>query len=323
MPALIVFYAGVFRKKRRLLASFCGPALMQKLTASVSPEKQRLKAALVIISLFFLIVAAAGPQIGTRMVDVKRRGVDIMIAVDCSLSMQAEDMKPNRMTQAKRKLSDFIDALNGDRVGIIAFSGSAFLQCPLTLDYNAARMFLDLIDTNLIPYPGTAIGEAIRVGIKNFSREERKYKAMVLLTDGEDHGSGPLSAADEARKEGVKIYTVGIGSPSGEPIPVYDEKGSLAGYKKDRNGETVMSNLDEETLQKIALKTDGKYYRATSGEMDVASIYNEISKMDKKELQSRLASQYEDRFQYFLFIGIVLFVAEIMIDETRKEKSDA
>jgi Ca-activated chloride channel family protein len=316
VPLLAVFYVFVFRQKKKLMSIFGNPKLLEKLTDHEGIKRQKLKSFLLVLSALFLILALGGPQIGTKMTEVKRRGVDVMIAVDCSKSMVAEDMEPNRMEKAKRELLSLIEKLKGDRVGIIAFSGQAFLQCPLTLDYNAAKMFLGIIDTNLIPQPGTAVGSAVRLAIKSFSRKERKHKVLVILTDGEDHKSDPLGAAEEAKKEGVRIYTIGFGSPQGELIPLKDDKGNLTGYKKDKSGETVLSKLDEMLLQKIALNTGGKYYRSTGGEIELDRIYEEIAGMEKKELQSRLLSLYEDRFQYFIFIGIILLIIEFILPET-------
>lgn len=320
IPLLIAFYVFVFRQKKRMMSVFGSPKLLEKLFDPESTKRQKLKSLLLVLAGFFIILALCGPQIGTKMSEVKRHGVDILIAIDCSKSMLAEDMEPNRLEKAKRELTALIDRTQGDRVGIIAFAGQAFLQCPLTLDYNAAKMFLGIIDTNLIPQPGTAIGQAIRLAVKSFSQKERKYKVLVLLTDGEDHESNPLDAVDDAKKEGVRIYTVGFGNPQGELIPLKDEKGNLSGYQKDRKGETVLSKLDEMLLQKIALQTGGKYYHSTGGEIELDRIYEDISGMDKKELQSRLLSLYEDRFQYFVFIGILLLIAEFLIPETSRNR---
>ncbi|MFH1259420.1 MAG: VWA domain-containing protein [Elusimicrobiota bacterium] len=315
---VIVFYLWAFKKKRALLNSFAQENILAKLTPGVNFPFQRLKAVLITAGLFFVMISLAGPQWGARLMEVKRRGVDIILAVDCSLSMQAEDMKPTRLEKAKQELASFIDEARGDRIGIIAFAGSAFLQCPLTLDYSANKMFLKIIEPGLIPYPGTALGEAIRLAIKSFSSKERKYKVLILLTDGEDHRSQPLEAAEAAAKEGIRIYTIGIGSPTGELIPLRDESGKALGYKKNKSGELVTSKVDEATLQKIALATSGKYYRATSGEVEVEKIYQDISGMEKKELQSRIYSQYEERYQYFLFFGLILLLFELFIPETKR-----
>lgn len=324
VPVIAVFLINVFRHKKKLLSDFGVNSAMERLFDAGGVGKQKTKALLAVTALFFLVLALSGPQIGSKIVEVKRRGVDIIIAIDCSKSMLAEDIKPNRLERAKYELNSLIDKLQGDRVGIIAFAGTAFLQCPLTLDYNAAKMFMDVIDTDLIPQPGTAIGSSVKLAIESFARRERKYKALVLLTDGEDHKSNPLDAADEAKKEGVRIYTIGFGSPEGELIPERDSGGNVAGYKKNKNGEAVLSKLDELLLQKMALVTGGKYYRSTSGEIELDRIYEEISSMDKKMLQSRFQSLYEDRYQYFAFIALLLLIAEFVLPEVfRKNKKPA
>jgi Ca-activated chloride channel family protein len=321
IPLLLVFFWLIFRMKRRAMQRFGNLALLQKLSLSFSPRKQRWKVALFVLAIFFLLFSLARPQLGTKLTLMKREGVDIVIAMDCSLSMLAEDFKPNRLEKAKQEVNGLIARMQGDRVGLVAFAGVAFVQCPLTIDYSAAQMFLDIIDVNLIPQAGTAIGDAIRVSTKTFSQKERKYKVLILLTDGEDHDSDPLKAAEEAAREGIRIYTIGIGSTQGEPIPTRNERGEVTGFKKDEEGNVVVSKLDETTLQKIALTTGGKYYHASSGEMELDKIYDDISKMEKKELEGKLMVQYEDRYQYFLFISIVLLVAEFMISERRGKKA--
>jgi Ca-activated chloride channel family protein len=267
-------------------------------------------------------VALANPQIGTKLEEVTRQGVDIIIAVDVSKSMLAEDITPNRLEKAKHAIGRFLDLLEGDRIGLVAFAGMAHVQCPLTLDYSAAKLFLSVIDPALIPQPGTAIGEAIKSATKAFNAQERKHKVLILITDGEDHEADPLEATKEAGQQGVIIYTVGIGSPQGVPIPEYNQAGSQIGFKKDRQGSVVTTKLDIYTLQKIAFETGGKYYLASSSESELDEIYDEITSLEKKELVSKQFSQYEDRFQIFLAIGFLLLVAEILIPERRKVKAE-
>jgi Ca-activated chloride channel family protein len=218
-------------------------------------------------------------------------------------------------------VASLVDKLEGDRIGIIAFAGEAFVQCPLTLDYGAAKIFLDVLEPGLIPTPGTALGQAIEQAMKSFESAERKHKVMVLITDGEDtQDQDILEAAKAAELEGVIIYTVGIGSPQGVPIPVFDERGNQIGFKKDRQGEVVVSKLDELALEKIALQTGGKYYRASSGEAELDRIYEAISGMEKKELASLKFSQFEERFQYVLGIALFLLILETLLSERRKAK---
>lgn len=322
IPLLVIFYWFVFRWKKRALSRFGNLELIQKLMDQYSRGRQILKVFLIILSIFLLILAIARPQIGTKLEQVKREGVDIFVAIDVSLSMKAEDIKPNRLEKAKHAVSKFIDLLEGDRIGLIAFAGEAFVQCPLTLDYGAAKIFLDIIDTDLIPTPGTAIGSAILKAVQTFEERERKHKVLVLITDGEDHEGEPLKAAEVAEKQGVVIYTVGIGSAQGVPIPLHNEAGRVIGFKKDRDGQVVTSKLDEVTLQKIALQTGGKYYRATGSESELDKIYEEISGMEKKELASMKFSQYEDRYQFLVFLAILLLILEVVLPDRKRKKEE-
>lgn len=320
IPLLILFYVMVFKWKKHALSRFGNLELVQKLTQSISKNRQILKIALLISTMLCMILSLAKPQVGTKLEQVKREGVNVIVALDVSLSMKAEDIKPNRLEKAKHAVGKFLDLLEGDRVGLIAFAGEAFVQCPLTLDYGAAKMFLDIMDTDLIPTPGTAIGEAILLATKTFEQRERKHKVLLLITDGEDHAGEPLKAAEIAEKEGVVIYTVGIGSVSGVPIPLYNKSGRNLGFKKDREGQVVTSKLDELTLEKIALQTGGKYFRATGSESELSKIYDEIAKMEKTELASLKFSQYEDRYQYLLIFAILFLIFEIFISERKKVK---
>jgi Ca-activated chloride channel family protein len=246
--------------------------------------------------------------------------VDIFIALDVSKSMLAEDIQPNRLEKAKHEISKLIDKLEGDRIGLICFAGIAFVQCPLTLDYNAANLFLNDIDTQIIPQPGTAIGSAISLARQSFVSQEMKYKVLVLITDGEDHEGDPVAVAKEATKDGIVIYTIGIGSQQGAPIPEYDSYGNRVGYKKDRSGQVVTSKMDMLTLEKIAFETGGKYYISSSGESELEKIYQEISQMEEKELSSRQYTHFEDRFQIFLVIGLLFLIFETLLSERRKIK---
>ncbi len=322
IPLLGLFFIYAFRRKRKAMAVFGNPKLMAILAGSVSHKRRVWKAILILFSLTFLILALSRPQWGTKMRTVKREGQDILIALDVSTSMLAEDIKPNRLEKAKHAIAALIDLFRGDRVGLIAFSGKAFVQCPLTLDYGAVKMFLDAMNPDVIPVPGTVIGEAILKAVESFSKTERKHKVLILITDGEDHAGDPVKASKLASNEGVVIYTVGIGSPEGVPIPLKDERGNPTGFKKTRNGEVVITKLDEVTLEKIALETGGKYYRATPSEMELKKIYEEILKMEKKTLQSREFEQYEEQFQSLLGMALFCLVLELLISDRRKIKRE-
>ncbi len=300
------------------MARFGNLDLVNKLSQSTSRGRQITKALLTICGVLFMILALARPQIGTRLEEVKREGLDIFVALDVSFSMLAEDIQPSRLAKAKHEISTFIDLLEGDRIGLVAFAGEAFIQCPLTLDYGAAKTFLEIMDPGLIPEPGTNLSAAIALATKSFESKERKYKVLILITDGEDHGDKTQEYVEAADKEGVIIFTVGIGSPKGVPIPLYDERGAKKGFKKDRKDEVILTKLDELALQKIALTTGGKFYHSTTGETKLEKIYEEVSKMEKKELASMKFSQYEDRFQYVLGFAILLLILELVISERVK-----
>lgn len=321
----LIQWAG-FRKRKHALNSFGSTALVARLSESSRPAKQKTKAILLILAVSLLIVAAARPQIGTKVEMVKRQGIDIVIAVDTSDSMGAEDAmgksRGRRIDKAKHEISALLDILESDRVGLVAFAGSAHVQCPLTLDYDAVNIFLDVIDTDLIPDPGTAIGSAIETATAMFDKHDNKNKVVILITDGEDHLADPVEAAKEAKKSGVIIYPIGVGSPEGTPVPNYDENGNKNGFKKDADGNLVLSKMDDVALEKVALHSGGKYYPATLGEMELKKIYSEISGMDKKELATRKYTHYEDRFQFFLAAALLLLMMEAFVTTgvVRKKK---
>jgi len=317
---LIVFFVFVFKQKERLLQRFGQLDMLRRMMPGYNKKRAVWKSVLFILSYIFLIIAMADPQIGTKLEEVKREGVDIFVALDVSLSMQAEDIAPSRLEKAKHEIAKLIDMLQGDRIGLIAFAGIAHVQCPLTLDYSAAKLFLNMMDTHLIPVPGTAIGDAIARAMKSFNVKEHKYKVLILITDGEDHDTDPIKRAEEAAKEGIVIYTVGLGSQQGVPIPLYDANGNPAGFKKDRNGNVVTTKLDVTTLQKIAYLTNGKYYISSSGETELKEIYKDIGKLEKKQLSSRKFSQYEDRFQIFILIALALLLFETFLPVRSKKK---
>lgn len=320
IPLLILFFVWSFGKRKKLLSKIGDEDLMEQLTRSVSRKKQIWKIVLIFFSLSFLIFALADPQIGTKLETVKRKGVDIFIALDVSKSMLAEDVAPNRLDKAKHEIASFIDQLQGDRIGLVCFAGIAFVQCPLTLDYSAAKLFLNDLDTDIIPQPGTALGSAISTATHSFVTKELKHKVLILITDGEDHEADPIEAAKQASKDGVIIYTIGIGSPQGAPIPEFDAYGNRTGYKKDRDGKVITTKLDALTLEKIAFETGGKYYISSTGESELDKIYKEISNMEKKELGSRQFTQFEDRFQIFLGLALIFLVIETLLSERRKIK---
>jgi Ca-activated chloride channel family protein len=317
-PVLVGLFVLAFRRRRLALETFGDAVLMRRLSTSASLERRIIKATLVVLASAFLALALARPQWGAKLETVTRRGVDVLVAVDTSMSMLAEDVKPNRMAQARAAVGSFIDLLHGDRVGVVAFAGTSYVACPLTLDYTAARMFVDVLDVDLIPIQGTAIAEAIRTSVSAFRAGERRYKVLVLITDGEDHEGSVDAAARAAASEGVVIYTVGVGSPSGEPIPLRNARGDVIGYKEDRGHRKVTSRLGEGPLEAIALATGGKYFRSSPEGVELRRVYEEISRMDQRTLSGRTLNAYEERYQIPLGVAILLLGIEAALGERRR-----
>lgn len=302
------------RARRKLLAD----ELVGKLTRGWSPGRRRTKVVLQGLAILLLLLALAGPRVGSREITVKRRGADLIFALDTSLSMRAQDIPPSRLAKARRQVASLFDRLEGDRVGIVAFAGDAFLQCPLTVDYGAARMFLDVLDVGAVSRPGTNIGGALRTALDAFPDNDGRHQAIILVTDGEDHSGGALAAAEEAARRGVRVYTVGVGSEAGEPIPLEDG----GGYKKDRQGGVVMTALDTETLERIALDTGGEFYRATTGELELDRIYESLQHLEEKELASRSFTQWEERFQFPLGLALALLLLDFCLPERVRPRRD-
>ncbi|MBU1318597.1 MAG: VWA domain-containing protein [candidate division Zixibacteria bacterium] len=317
IPLLVIFFFWAKYARQRARDSFALPSKLSSLAEDYSRTGRVTKHIFLLLALIFLVLAAARPQWGTHAVMLKRQGLDIMIILDTSKSMDAEDMKPSRLEKAKQEIRGIVERLSGDRVGLVLFAGASFVHCPLTLDYSAFNIFMDVVDSDIIETQGTAIGDAVKTAITAFDQSERKYKVIILITDGEDHDTKPIEAAEKAHEEGIRIFTIGIGSVRGEPIPIKNRRGDVVGYKKNEDGSIVMSQLDEQALQRMADVTDGQYYQATAGEIELDRIYDEILGMEKKELEGSLMTQYEDRFQYPLVAGIILLILEFLITDKK------
>ena len=313
---LVFFMVWGMKKKKQLTLKFCGNPLLSKLVHPGVEKRHRSKTIFVVLAILFLLLALTRPRWGYQWEDLHQRGVDVIVALDVSSSMLAEDIKPNRLERAKRKISDLLDMMEGDRIGLVAFAGTSFVQCPLTLDYGAARIFLSAIDTQLIPTQGTAIGNAIKSSVKAFRTQEKKSKALILITDGEDQTGKALSSAKSAGDQGVKIYTIGIGGDIGAPLP---NPSGAGGFRKNEQGQVILSKLDETTLQEIALKTGGSYVRSVTGDIDLKTIYKDQIKkhIEKKELKSERRKIWQERFQWFIFIALIFLIAETCLSEKR------
>ena len=320
VAAAITLSAVALARRRRAREAFAELPLMDRLAPGASMRRERVRTALIVVGVGFLGLAAGRPQIGTWMGVAKRTGVDLLLAIDVSESMRARDLKPDRLEKARREAFSLIQLLDGDRVGVITFAGSAFVQCPLTLDYGAATMLLSAVETGTLPRPGTALGEAIRAGVNALSTQPDRSKVLVVMTDGEDHGSEPLEAASEAAEAGVVIYTIGLGSTSGEPIPV--EPGQGTGYKRDNQGQIIMSRLDESTLIDVAAVTGGRYFRATDNERELVAIEEAISGMQQGELESKMMAYYEERFQFPLALSLAFVLLGSFLPERKRRRRE-
>lgn len=314
---LLAFYIlNAWRKKAR--KRFAELALMNQLMPSYSNAKYKAKFYLFLIAYILLIIAAANPQIGSKLEEVKREGIDLIVALDVSNSMKAEDLSPNRLERAKRAMLQLLNELKSDRLGIIVFAGQAYTQLPITTDYAAAKLFLNTIDTDIVPTQGTAIGAAIELAMESFDYEQGGNKALIIVTDGENHEDDAISAAEEARQMGIKIFTLGMGTPMGAPIPVF-KRGKQIGFRQDGNGNTVVSSLNEDMLSEIAAAGEGLYVRATNSNAGFDRILDVLSGLEKTEYESQVYTDYEDRFQIFLGGALFFFLLSMSINEKKSK----
>ncbi|UCE70958.1 MAG: VWA domain-containing protein [Nitrospiraceae bacterium] len=315
---LIVFY--LWSQKRRIkdMELFAHKDLLNSLASSVNEKSRQWRIIILLMSVFLVSIALMRPQWGFEWKEVTRSGLDILIALDTSNSMLAEDVKPNRLERSKLAVKDLIRQLRGDRLGLVAFAGNAFLQCPLTSDYSGFMLSLDDLDVNTIPKGGTSLSNAIRVALDSYEGGKKKYKVLVIITDGEDHEGNAREWAEKAKERGIKIFAIGIGTKEGELIPVTDDAGKK-GFLKDRSGNVVKTRLDEDTLKEIALMTGGSYVKSTQSEFGLDLIYEEkLSTMEKKEVKSRMVKQYEERFAIPLAAALILLCVEPLIRERRR-----
>lgn len=317
LPLLVVLFFYLFKKQRKNLKSFANSELHKVLIPKHSRVKSWIKLIVVTSALGLLIFAAANPQVGTRLEEIKQTGIDVFILLDVSFSMSAEDIKPNRLEKAKYQISTLINKLRGDRIGLIIFSGDAYVQIPLTTDYSAANLFLSAVDFKSVPQPGTAIATAINLAVNSFDYKAGTQKVIVVITDGEDHEGDITEAINNAAAKDLKIYTIGLGSPDGVPIPIYNSQRQAVGFKKDKAGNTVLTKLNDPILKEIASKGNGKYYRGNNYEDYLNQIYSDLSSLEKTEFGTKKVTDYEDRFYYFLAPAILLLILEFFMTESK------
>ncbi len=315
IPIVLLFLLFLWGRKRAF-AKLGDENLVSRLMPDKPQNKHYWKILLLCLAFTALVVGIANPQLGSKMEKVKRSGVDVIIAIDVSKSMLAQDIKPDRLERTLQTVSKFIDELGNDRVGLIVFAGNAYLQMPLTIDHAAAKLFLKSVNTNIVPTQGTAIGEAISLSVEAFKSDEQKYKTLVIISDGEDHESDAMEAAEAAAELGVIVHTIGVGSPKGAPIPI-KKNGQNVDFKRDKEGSIVLTKLGENMLQKVAVQGGGRYIRLTSTRDVIDVLQEEINGMEKKDFEETEVTDYESYFQYLLALALFFLVFEFFISERK------
>ena len=318
IPAIVLVFILVQVWKKSAQKKFANLALLKRLSPNQSLFKSVLKLVVLCAAFLFLLLALVNPKIGTKLETVRSQGVDIVFAVDVSKSMLAEDIAPNRIEKSKQLVTQIINSLGSDRVGIIAYAGKAFPQLPITTDYAASKMFLQNMNTDMMTSQGTAIREAIELAKTYYDDEEQTNRILVIISDGEDHEGDAAEIAEEANDQGIRIFTIGVGNENGGPIPI-KRNGVILNYKKDRNGETVITKLNEDTLREIAQEANGVYINGSSTSEVVDTIKDLLDKMDKKEFESKQIADFKDQFQWFLGFGILFLFIDIFLLERKTE----
>ncbi|WP_295669963.1 VWA domain-containing protein [uncultured Mucilaginibacter sp.] len=319
VPVFILLFLWVSRWKKRAFAALGDKKVVEAMVPQVSFSRPWLKFILFIAAFSMLIVGAADPQIGSKMEEEKKKGADLMILLDVSNSMLSQDMAPNRLENAKRALAQLIDNLHNDRIGIVVFAGEAYVQLPVTTDYSAAKLFLNTINTGMVPTQGTAIGAAIDMGMKSFDFKDGTGKAMIIITDGENHEDDAVAAAKNAAEKDVMVNVIGMGSEKGAPIPIF-QNGKQAGFHTDSVGTTVISKLNEDMCKEITAAGRGVYVRATDANAGLNIVMGQIGKVQRKTYDSKSFKNFEDRFQFFLAVAFILLIVEFFISNRKSSR---
>ena len=312
MPVMIVIYLLVLWWKRRTQRKFSNPELLQKIAPNSSVFKSTLKLIMLLLGISFLIISLVNPKMGSKLKTVKREGVDVVFALDVSKSMLAEDIAPNRLEKAKQIISKIIDKLGSDRVGVIIYAGNSYPLLPITTDHAAAKMFLQNANPDMVSSQGTAINEALELAKTYYNNDEQTNRFLIIISDGEDHQEETKQVAQNLSNEGVKIYTIGVGTEKGGPIPMR-LNGAMIGYKKDNKGETVITRLNADVLKDISDAGNGKYVNGNITEKPVATISDIIANAQKNEFETKQFSDYKDQFQWFLGAGLIFLIFDVFL----------
>ena len=317
LPLLLIGYWWYLSWKKKAARRFGDVEVVSRLMPGVSRWRSHVKFLLLLLTAASILLALANPQIGSKLEKAQRKGIDLIIALDVSNSMLAEDIQPNRLIRARQSIGKLIDEMENDRIGLVIFAGKAYVQLPITTDYNAAKLMLSTVKPDLVPVQGTAIGAAIETAMTSF-KDDKTGRAIIIITDGENHEDDAVGKAAEAAKRGIKVFTIGMGSADGAPIPVY-RNNHMEGFKKDQSGTTVITRLDESMLRQIAEAGNGIYVRASSSNSGLTQIFDQISKLDQNTYDTYNYADYEDRFQYFIALAILFMVINFLLNK-RKSK---
>jgi Ca-activated chloride channel family protein len=316
VPVLVICFFLAERWKRNALKSFGDTRVIRNLFPDASESKRIWKFTFFLAAFTLLVGTMINLQTGGKLEAVTRKGADLMICLDVSNSMKAEDLSPNRLERSKQAIEKLIDQLEGDRIGIIVFGGDAYVQLPITTDYAAAKMFLGSISTDMVPTQGTAIGKAIDKAVESFGKDEGKNKAIVIITDGENHEDDAVRAAAAAAEKNITIHTIGMGSLAGAPIPIY--KGNVQdGFRKDKDGNTIVTKMNEPMLQELAMTGNGIYVRATNADAGLNNVLDAINKLEKKQFESKMYADFDDHFQAFTIVALILLVIDSFMSERK------
>lgn len=314
IPFFFVIFAVLLKLRQRRIRKFGDENLVRQLMPSYAKGKAWVRLSLFSVAFFFFVIGLSRPQIGAKLKEHETKGAEIMIVLDVSNSMLAEDYSPNRLERAKLAIARLVDKLRDDRIGLIVFAGNSFVQLPITTDYVSAKMFLNSISTESVPVQGTAIGDAINTAMRSFSAQSEKSRAVIVITDGENHEDDPVAAAKQAADLGVRVFTIGVGSPEGKPIPMDGE------LLKDKDGNIVVTRLDETVLQEVARAGNGVYVRAGNSEFGLNPIIDDIRKMEDEKYSSIVFEEYDEQFMYFFSIALLFFVVEMLVGDRKSKK---
>lgn len=309
IPVIVLFFIYVRYKRVKALKAFGNSEVIESLMPDVSASRPVWKFVMITLSFVAFVFLLSGPQFGSKLQKVKRKGVEIIIALDVSNSMMAEDIKPNRLERSKQAISRLVEKLYNDKIGLIVFAGDAYVQLPITTDYASAKMFLSTINTGIVPVQGTAIGKAIDLAVRSFGPQSEASRAIIVITDGENHEDDAVAAAKAANEKGIVVHSIGMGLPQGAPIPI----SGTNSFVKDRQGNVVMTKLDEQKLQEISAGGGGEYFRASNTKTHLNDLFDQINRMEKSEFDVKVYADYEDQFQWLAWIIFALLIVEIFI----------